>query len=258
MKMISTARLRKAKVRSFNASRYQSEIYSLFCDVFKRAGDLSHPLLEKSSATANADVIVISSDKGLCGTFNENLFKFMRSPAEKNGVHFVLGRKGRDHLKRLNKNIAGEIINASEAEIEQYFEKLVNDIVKRFLGGESCGAFIFYNRLEGSTTVVPNVMQILPIPVDKIKKSYQPDYIYDPSAAKVLDSLVHEFISSTLNAAYANSVTAELTARMVAMENATKNADDLIKRLTLDLNRARQTAITTELMDIVGGAEALK
>lgn len=270
MKMVAGARLNRAQTRITEMRPYAQETALVLRSVVEQSsGDQSssHPLLAEREAKTVL-LLVVTSDRGLCGAFNSSILRkaegLWRS-LEKGGKTvqiFVIGRKGRDYLTRRN------------APIVHYFEGLWDDlglgqaravakkIIAPYLSGEVDQIRLIYNEFKSAMTqlVIDDVLfPLKPETVDKAPTAgVEPkEFIFEPNRKSLLDVLVPMYIEVTLLRALYESMASELGARMTAMDSATKNASDMIDSLTLQYNRARQAAITTELMEIIGGAEAL-
>lgn len=256
MKMIAASHMRKSQQRVISARVFNKENARILRELIKRAVNTKIPLLnEHEQKTGAVDLFVITSDRGLCGIFNENLLKrtlkFMDEEKEE-GINFnlyVFGRKGRDFFRKNN------------IKIEKACETINDEIslcIDRYLKNEIDGAYITFNRFKNVGSSELSIQRLLPASPPEVQPEYCVDYIYEPNQPAVLDHVINNMIKSNFMLAHLESTAAELSARMVAMDKATKNAEDLIAKLTQQYNKARQASITNELIDIVGGAEALK
>jgi len=264
MKMISAARLRRAQQRITELRPYALKTSELLASVAARVNpeeDL-HPLLRRREEK-RVLIVVLTSDRGLAGAFNASIAKrgyamWKQLEAEGKEVGFaIIGRKGGDFFRRrgakIDKVFHGIFENLSSVkagEIGRY-------IVGRYVEGELDAAYLVYNEFKSAISQAVTVEQILPVKVEETADASQ-DYIYEPSQRALLDRLLPMYMEVTSYRALLESVASEHGARMTAMDNAMRNASDVIDRLTLQYNRARQAAITKELMEIIGGAEALK
>ena len=264
MKMISAARLRRAQQRITELRPYAVKTTELLASVAARVNpdeDL-HPLLRRRDEQ-RVLIVVLTSDRGLAGAFNANIAKrgyamWKQLESEGKQVSFaIVGRKGGDFFRRrgakIDKVFQGIFENLSSAkagEIGRY-------IVGRYVEGELDSAYLVYNEFKSAISQTVVSEQILPVKVEE-NTDTTTDYIYEPSQRALLDRLLPMYMEVTSFRALLESVASEHGARMTAMDNAMRNASDMIERLTLQYNRARQAAITKELMEIIGGAEALK
>lgn len=266
MKMISAARLRRAQQRITELRPYALKTSELLASVAARVNQDEdvHPLLRRRDEH-KVLLVVLTSDRGLAGGFNASISKrafalWKQLESEGKEVTFaIVGRKGGEFFKRRGAKI--------EKVFQGIFENLTSTnagqigryIVGRYVEGELDAAYIIYNEFKSAITQVVTVEQVLPVKVEaQVEEGPLTDYIYEPSQRALLDRLLPMYMEITSFRALLDSVASEHGARMTAMDNAMRNASDMIDRLTLQYNRARQAAITKELMEIIGGAEALK
>lgn len=262
MKMVAAARLFKAQRRVIEARAFSTETERILNDILKRWGQIGDPLLQPHEKNTAIDLVIFTSDKGLCGTFNEAILKetayFM---AEKNGVNvslFVLGKKGVSFFNRKKIKPMSEFTMVQDGELQNILTNTMDSLIERYLSGESDEAILAYNSYEGIGRFKPIFKTLLPISFSDAGREYGVDHIYEPALSDVAQWLIRKRLMNSFYLASLESQASELTARMIAMENATRNANDLIQALTTKYNRARQYAITRELIDIIGGVEALK
>lgn len=262
MKLVAAAKLRKAQKDAIAARYYTHNLWDIIIGVSKKAGVRAPLLMRRKSVINNIDCLIITSDRGLCGSFNENL---VRSIVEKGAEHksaginvnlFVSGKKGWQFLK--SRRITAKTIEPEDTSVESLAQHVTDFFVKRFLSGESDGAFIAFNRFVSTSRQEVTYWDHVPFHWRGTGPERYIDYIYEPSREEVTEELIKEILMRLIVQAILESNAAELAARMLAMDKATKNADDMISHLTLQYNKARQSAITSELLDIVGGAEALQ
>ncbi len=264
MKMVAAAKLRKAQTKIIEARPYANKMASVLGSLALRAERDVHPLLLKRPRKT-VEVIILTGDRGLCGAFNSNIIR--------RGVEFIkklradgldvnictIGRKGRDYFKRrdipLRKmwtGLSGRVSYFNAQEIAQ-------DIIDNYINETVDEVYLAYNEFRSVMVQRVTIMKLLPIePIEETGETFWPDFIYEPSAGDIYDRLLPKHIEIQVFRALLESQASEEAARMTAMENATKNSDEMIEKLTLQYNKARQAAITKELMDIVGGVEALK
>ena len=267
MKMISAARLRRAQQRITELRPYALKASELLASVAARvsADDQNvHPLLRRRDER-KVLLVVMTSDRGLAGAFNASTNKcafqmWKQFEAEGKQVSFaIIGRKGGDffrrrgaHIEKVFTGIFENLTSTNAGQIGRY-------IVGRYVEGELDAAYLVYNEFRSAITQVVTSEQILPVQLEaKATEGPLTDYIYEPSQRALLNRLLPMYMEITSFRALLESVASEHGARMTAMDNAMRNASDMIDRLTLQYNRARQAAITKELMEIIGGAEALK
>ncbi len=262
MKMISAARLRRAQEAAESARPYAEKLEAVLQNLASQSTTLSHPLLE-AREEKNIDVIVITSDRGLCGGFNSSLIRaaeaFIRQrPGQHVTLSFV-GRRGLDYFKRRSVTLGEQHINLFGKLPPTLAHEVGARMSQRFINGETDGVYVLYARFRSAVSQIPTIDKILPVTA-KETAAERPslEYLYEPAPQELIASLLTRYVDMLIYRAMLESVASEHGARMTAMENATNNAVDMIGRLTLDMNRARQAGITRELLEIVSTSEALK
>jgi len=265
MKMVSAAKLRRAQ-DAINAARpYARKMREVVTAVAGRAGADAHPLLTAREAKKLA-LLVVTSDRGLCGSFNSGLtravYRFLndhRGEYEEITL-FVVGRKGRDFFRRREIPIRKELLGVLGSVSRHHAETIANDLVGGFLAGEFDEVQIAFNEFRSAISQVVRFEKMFPIALEATGETGgdEVDYLYEPSREAILASLLPKYVETMIFRVLLESVAGEHGARMTAMDLATNNSVDMIARLTLQMNRARQATITTELTEIVSGAEALK
>ena len=262
MKMVSAARLRRAQEAAFAARPYAEKLEAVLQNLASQTATLSHPLLE-TREEKNVDLILVTSDRGLCGGFNSNLIRmaeaFMRErPGQKVTVSFV-GRRGFDHFRRRSVAMGEQHINLFGKLTPALAHEIGLRMSQRFANGETDGVYVLYARFRSAVSQIPTTDKVLPVSAKKNEPAQASlEYLYEPEPQELLASLLTRYVDMLIYRAMLESVASEHGARMTAMENATNNAVDMIGRLTLDMNRARQAGITRELLEIVSTSEALK
>jgi F-type H+-transporting ATPase subunit gamma len=208
------------------------------------------------------DLVLVTSDRGLCGGFNTNLIRkaeqFRREHAQSEIRLTVVGRKGNDYYRRRHVPLRAAHSNIFGGPGHALAEQLGSELTRDFAAGETDGVYILYSTFRSALSQVPTIVRLLPVSADTPGDDALADYLYEPDPATLLDRLLRQYITTVLDQAFLESLASFFGAQMTAMDSATTNASDMIGRLTLEMNRARQAAITKELMEIVGGAEALK
>ena len=209
-------------------------------------------------------VVVVTADRGLCGSFNTNLIKQalfeIHENIDKESFLINIGRKGYDFLKKRNYNITDFYINIFNSLEFALVPKIVDSIIQTYINGKVDKVIVIFNEFKSAVQqniVVEQFLPILPEDFDESEATGY-DYIFEPDKQQLLESLLPRHLNMQMWKILLESNAAEQGARMTAMENATENANEMIRGLTLKYNRARQSSITTELSEIVGGAEALK
>jgi F-type H+-transporting ATPase subunit gamma len=267
MKLVAAAKLRRAQDTIIAARPYSSALASVVSELSGVAGKDAHPLFEEREAR-RASIVVITADRGLAGAFNTNVIKAVERYAqnELSGASEVslriIGKKANQHFARRNANIASYDAAPTGVTALATAREAANRVIDDFLQNKVDRVFLAYNEFKNAGSQVVRVVQILPVapeaPTEGKDAHTQADYIYEPSKETLLSRLVPLYVQIQIYRAALESIAAFFGAQMMAMENATKNAGDMINRYTLQYNRARQAAITKELAEIVGGAEALK
>ncbi|HEY6872005.1 MAG TPA: ATP synthase F1 subunit gamma [Geobacteraceae bacterium] len=265
MKMVSAAKLRRAQENVVAARPYAKKIGEVLQRLAQSQDTDGHPLLEKRVAE-KALVILVTSDRGLCGGFNANISKAAeRYIKERTGDYteislLTIGRKGYEFLKNrqtIRKNYTGVLSSLNY----QTAAMLAQEVIAGYLAGDYDEVFLFYNAFRSVMSQDITLQQLLPIAPPEAAAAEgetPPEYIYEPSKSELLGELLPKYIEVTMFKAMLESVASEHGARMTAMDSASKNATEMIGKLTLVYNRARQAAITTELMEIISGAESIK
>ncbi len=261
MQMVSAAKLRKVQDRLMQIRPYSDKIREFLGGLAVKVREQAHPLFTPRSDVKKIGVVAIMADKGLCGSYNSNLMRFAnRFLAErgKPAAAIAVGRKSVYWANREKITMVAEYIQLPTdipfAEIQAMAKRLVDWFTK----GEVDEVHLLFTRYVNAMTFRPGSVKFLPIEAEEGGKGLAHDYIFEPEPAKILDHLIPRYVETTLHRLLLESMSSEHAARMNAMRNATTNADDLIQSLTLTYNKARQAGITKELLDIVGGAEALK
>jgi F-type H+-transporting ATPase subunit gamma len=267
MKMVAAAKLRRAQDAILKTRPYAQLLDQTLSRVAARAaGDeaTAHPLLA-TREQKTAEVVVITSDRGLAGGFNSNIARRTQRFLVENAERFgrielsTIGRKGRDFFRARKIAVRKDYLGIHSGLAYQKAEELAREYSERWLAGEVDAVFLCYNEFKSAIAQKPVVFQLLPIETPPPTPGQaEIDFKYEPSREKLLADLLPRHIGMQVWRALLESAASEHGARMSAMESATKNAEEMIGLLTLQYNRARQAAVTKELMEIVGGAEALK
>jgi F-type H+-transporting ATPase subunit gamma len=270
MKLVAAARLRKAQDAMTAARPYAKRLDEVVADLAGRLAaaargeEPDHPMLAHRDVK-NLRVVVVGSDRGLAGGYNSNLnraverFLVDEKPNYPQIELATLGRKPREHFRRRQATIAHEYAGvASDSALERARE-LAADLTKDFLDGKVDKVIVAFNEFKSAISQTVTFQQLLPIKPNELAATEgRIDFEYEPSKKEVLDTILPLYVEIQLYRIMLEAIASEFGARMSAMDNATKNAKEMIGSLTLQFNRARQAAITKELMEIVGGAEALK
>jgi len=264
MKMVAAAKLKRAQDRILAARPYAKKMAVVLGSLAGRANRAAHPLLRRPSGN-RIELLVVTSDRGLCGAFNTNILRkaveFLREKQEAGCTVTVsvIGRKGRDFFRRRAWTRRQEWTGVFDRLSYEHALDIGGDIVQQFTGGTFDELHIVYNEFKSVIQQRVVVEKLLPIEsLDQEAEKLGGGYLFEPDEEGLLKVLLPKHIEVQTFHALMESSAAELGARMAAMDGATRNAGELIKKMTLYYNKTRQAAITKELMDIVGGSEALR
>ncbi len=266
MKMVSAAKFRKAQGRMFELRPYADKMSAVLTGLAKSV-DTGHPLLEVRPRR-KAEVLVLTGDRGLCGAFNANIMKAsakLIKEIKDEGTEVsisAIGKKGADLYKRRGVDLRRSWTGLSGRVTYSNAQEITKDIIEKYIDETFDEVILIYNEFRSALVQKVSVVKLLPLSPVGAKKSEQPeistDFLYEPSEQAIFNILLPKNLEVQVFRALLESQASEEAARMTAMENATKAANDMISSLTLQYNKARQASITKELMDIVGGVEALK
>ncbi|MBN1114916.1 MAG: ATP synthase F1 subunit gamma [Oligoflexia bacterium] len=263
MKMVSASKLRRSQDSLLSLRPYAYKIIGIMNSLKERVDTLDHPLLVKRDIK-KIRVLVVSSDRGLCGSFNSNIIKKAVSYIDEAGLtpeNSILdfsGTKAHDFFKKRYKNI-GELYRFPALPTYVEAARMADSLIDNYIKGEFDSFVVIYNEFKSAMTQKITVERLFPV----IPPEYQEfgsidQYLYEPERDKILEDLLPKFVRIEILRILLESLTSEHAARMTAMENATRNSEEMNKKLTLMFNRQRQAVITKELMEIVGGKEALE
>lgn len=275
MKMVAGARLARAQQRILALRPYAVKTGEMLREVTvalaeSDASEAEHPLLARRPEK-RALLLIVTSDRGLCGAFNANILRTterLQREKEAAGIDVslaVIGRKGREYFQRRSATIHHAFTGVWEKLDLEQARNVARVVVRPFLAGEVDAIYLVYNEFKSamSQRVVAEPLFPLSPPApegesEANQEEQKPQFLFEPDKRRLLERLVPMYLEVTIARALLESLASQLGAQMTAMDSATKNASEMISKLTLDYNRARQAAITTELMEIIGGAEALR
>jgi len=253
MQMVASSKMRKAQQRALAGRPYATILDEVTAHLGQSSGDITHPLLEKRSVKKRG-VLLITSDKGLCGALNTNLLRDVLRDDTGNVVYVTIGRKGRGTLARTAKNILADF------ELKENFsfrdsKRASNLLLDKYLAGEIDTIEVYYNKFINTLVQKPTSTGLVPIQPELINKSEtlkvgNDEYVFEPKAEKLLGDLLPFFVHFEVYQRILDAHASEHSARMVAMKSATDNAKQIVKDLTLEYNKVRQASITTELLEI--------
>jgi F-type H+-transporting ATPase subunit gamma len=268
MEMVSAAKLRRAQAAVESARPYANELSAVLANLAEASSDLSHPAFQGREVKRRA-IVLVTSDRGLAGAFNANLIRAaeirMREKPQPTQL-VLLGKKGFDYFRRRNAPTLTSKIDLGGVADWKYADATSREIFARFEAGELDEVDILYTRFRSALSRDVVLEPYIPLGSEALKGriaerkpgAARRDYIYEPDPGTILTRIVPYFLAMRLYMALAESAASEHGARMIAMGSATKNANEMIQNLTLHMNRTRQATITREIVEIVGGAEALK
>ena len=267
MKMVAASKLRRAQERVVATRPYAREARRVLASIAGRVDQTHHPLLvRRPGAESGATMlIVISADRGLCGSFNTNIVKatgaFLRENPGRSITLGLVGRKGRDQLSRRGIPVRFEHVNLPKTIVFAEAEAIAAPAVEDFTAGKVDSVYLVYNEFKSviqQRIVVEQLLPLAPIAVDSTETSAgATEYLYEPSAQRIFDELLRRLVEAQLLRALLESNAAFYAAQMTAMDAATRNSADMIEGLTLTMNKIRQAAITREIIEVVSGAQAL-
>jgi F-type H+-transporting ATPase subunit gamma len=265
MKMVAAANLRRSQDRMMNARPMARQIEHVLSHVAARVDPSAHPLLRQpgEGGERTALMIVMTADKGMCGGFNASIIRAASNHivehADQAITLGVVGRRGRDYFVRRHYPIRFELVNFTRRPEYDHARAIAKDAIAAFTSGEANQVLLAYNEFKSVLQQRIVISQLLPFP----KARFEPgdptaavDYLYEPSAQEIFDSLLERLVGFEIFTALLESAAAQNAAQMVAMENATKNSGEVIDTLTLTMNKVRQAAITREIIEVVSGAGA--
>ena len=261
MKLVSASKLRRAQERILRSRPYARKLGQVLSSVAARTSAEEHPLLVQRAAR-RVSIVVLTGDKGLCGSFNAAILRraiLLAAEQAEGEVGFAtIGKRGRDYLRRFGHKLVREWVDVFRAVDFPLAAEIAKEVIDAYTEGRVDRIYLVYNEFKSAIQALPTTQQLLPVePLDLPQSELGEEYLYEPDARALLDSLLPHYVEQTVFQALLESVAAEHAARMTAMDAATKNAGELIESLTLTMNRARQASITTEIIEVVSGAEAL-
>ena len=269
MEMVAASKMRKAQDRMRQARPYGDKIRNIVAHLAQANPEYRHPFVVRRKELANVGLIMVTTDKGLCGGLNTNIQRAVLQQVkqwEANGVKFqatAIGNKGFGFLQRLNANLVSHVVQLGD---KPHLEKLIGPVklqLDAYADGRLDALYIAYSRFVNTMKQEPVIEQLLPLSAERFaqseeeKRAYSWDYIYEPDAQRVIDELMTRYVEAIIYQSVAENMASEQSARMVAMKAASDNAKKLIEELQLVYNKTRQAGITKEISEIVGGAAAI-
>ncbi len=259
MEMIAATKMKRAQERGLAGRPYAEKIEQVIADL-AAISDQPHPLLARRPEN-HITVVHITPDRGLCGGLNSNINRMTAAfmLEHRDAVSLVtVGRKGRDFMARHGARVIAEFTGLGDRPSQLDTLPISRIVNEAYVSGTADRVYLAYTRFVTTITQEPVMHQLLPVQPAQLPKSQNVEYLYEPNAGAVLDQLLPRFVEMEVYHAILESIASEQSARMVAMRNATDNGKEIIDDLTLVYNKARQEAITKELLDIVGGVAAME
>lgn len=272
MKLISAAKLKKARNQLDLTLPYFDKVKSVIADILVHSGSVENKYFDVRNLVEGSKkgYLVITGDKGLAGGYNNNILKLVEKQIEsdKDALLLVAGHMGRNYFTRNNYNVDSEFYYGVQNPTIYRAREVAEKILELYTTGDLDEVFVVYTHMVSSLKLEPRIMKLLPLELDALKAELNvpqelPEkideiLIYEPSPAAVLEKLIPKYLKGIVYGTLVEAFTSEQSARMTAMDNATANADEMLQKLNLYYNRARQAAITQEISEIVGGAAALQ
>ena len=265
--MVAAAKLRKAQAAAEAARPYAQRLGAVMASLASKvAGSEGAPRLFAGTGKDQRHLLVVAnSDKGLAGAFNSNIVRAALAKANelkaqgKDVDFYLVGRKGRAPIRRQHPSNIAQMFDTTDVREPGYAEatRIVTELMEMYDGGKFDVAHLFYSRFKSALTQEPTGLQIIPVPAPEAAATSQAAVEYEPDGEEILAELLPRYLKTQLFGALLENQASEQGASMTAMDNATRNAGELINKLTIQYNRSRQAAITTELIEIIAGAEAL-
>ena len=270
MKLVATVKLQKSRAKAESSRLYFNMMYKTIQEMLKKSEGIDHEFLRVGSSAKKA-IVVITSNRGLAGGYNANIVRLVTGsgiPAEDARI-IAVGRKGRDALSRKGYEIASDHSDVINEPLFSDAMEITRELLAMFEKDEIGEIYLAYTSFKNTVSQVPKLMKLLPVDLEEVEteeaseesEGLKADLLlmnYEPNATEVLDAIIPKYMSSLIYGAFLEAVASENGARMTAMDSATNNAEDMIAKLSLQYNRARQGSITQELTEIIAGANAIE
>lgn len=265
MKMVAASKMRRAEESITQSRPYSEKLRSIISNLSTGIDESAHPLLKKREG-GKAVFLLITTDRGLCGGLNVNLCKKLNAflSDQSNGFEeaelITFGKKGTEFFKKRGGNVVESFRDMKDNEREDALKNTVRDLIKKYVEGEFNHLYLAYNRFNNvvsQTSIIKQVLPIEPPSEETTTPESSTEFIFEPSGAAILDAILPQYVENQAFTGLLDNNASEHAARMTAMDSATTNASDMLDRLQIQYNRARQAAITSELIEIISGAEAV-
>ena len=263
MQMVAAAKLKKVQGRLLELRPYSDKIVEFLQGLSAQVKNMDYPLFTPRTEIKKIGVVVMMADKGLCGSYNSNMARYTQRFIQEHGkpvIPIAIGRKAEDYFRKQRQEVKASYVQLPTEVPFSQIKTITKGLVDMFLSGEVDEIHLLFTRYVNALTFKPGHVKFFPIEPEpaKEKSSLAHEYDFEPEPAKILDKLIPRYVEVAFHRLLLESMSSEHAARMNAMRNATDSATDMIDSLTLIYNNARQAGITKELLDIIGGAEALK
>ena len=268
MELIASSRIIKAQQRVEAARPYSEEMRRLMSSVAANASSIDHPLLKEREEVSSVGTVVVTADRGLAGAYNSNVIRAAERDMREHGKDnrlFLVGKKGVTYFRFRGYEFEESWMGNSEQPRVEDARNVAKAVASEFSEGKVDQVKLAYTRYESALTQRPTVVQLLPLPQEELeelqeeqKDEQRPQYVFEPDPEQILNYLLPRYVEGLILQGLLEAAASEHAARRRAMKAATDNADDLMDSLTRNYNQARQAEITTEIMEVVGGAEALR
>jgi F-type H+-transporting ATPase subunit gamma len=264
MQMVAAAKLKKVQARLMELRPYSDKIREFLEGLASQVKDLNYPLFQPRATVKTIGVVVLMADKGLCGSYNSNMIRFVQKFLDEKKKPYravAIGKKAADWFKKQNVEVKAQYVQLPADVSFSQIKSMTKELVEMFTSGEVDEVHLLFTRYVNAMTFKPGHVKFLPIEAGASKagdKKLSHEYDFEPEPAAILDKLIPRYVEVSFHRLLLESMSSEHAARMNAMRNATDSATDMISSLSLIYNNARQAGITKELLDIVGGAEALR
>ena len=267
MKLVATVKLQKSRVKAENSRLYFNMMYQTIQEMLKKSMGIEHKYLKAGDSKKKA-IIVVTSNRGLAGGYNANIIRLVTGSgvSMEDARIFAVGRKGRDGLARKGYEIAADYSDMINEPLYSDAMQITRELLNLFGKNEIGEIYLAYTSFKNTVSQVPRFMKLLPVDMNAVEREAGPEtgssqdlllMNYEPEEAEVLDAIIPKYLSSLIYA-FLEAVASENGARMTAMDSATNNAEEMIEKLSLQYNRARQGSITQELTEIIAGANAIE
>ena len=268
MKLVATVKLQKSRVKAENSRLYFNMMYQTIQEMLKKSMGIEHKYLKAGDSKKKA-IIVVTSNRGLAGGYNANIIRLVTGSgvSMEDARIFAVGRKGRDGLARKGYEIAADYSDMINEPLYSDAMQITRELLNLFGKNEIGELYLPYTSFKNTVSQVPRFMKLLPVDMNAVEREAgsetgsSQDLLlmnYEPEEAEVLDAIIPKYLSSLIYGAFLEAVASENGARMTAMDSATNNAEEMIEKLSLQYNRARQGSITQELTEIIAGANAIE